>query len=763
MQQRLSYNQKQMNIRGITTLILSLLIIITITLSLYAPQLADFVLPRLVNSQALQIEVLETAAISWRGTHIARLKGSIATDSGRLHLDVEDLTIDYQALQPRLLRVLVTSAEIELDASDKRNSDETGGGYLFLPPEIVVERLRLFAGGGLGSFEGRFQLTGADDGFKALAVDENSHAEITGDAGLSKFEVVLAQSTTADRIGIFHIDISEKETTAVEADMDLAMLLSWLRKTKLLPDEYQALLGDIESVDGNLHAAGHIGNSRQWRGRVELGLRRLQTADFYGGAMLKGELITSADTLQFNCTETSLVRLHVPGYGLDQISSVEATLPVGYTFAQSMSEKSILTARGTANIALHQTDDTDLSADLTHWTLEEGQLAEVEFSNIKLLSPYAASAASVTSKFSLVHASPLIIDGDVSSNGIRTVDWPKDLPPLALRAGWSWNDGTFTISGIADWNDAQAAKWSVESHENSGALNIEFDKPIDQLSTLLKRFTSARKRNIELTAGRAKGQFNWAWDDKHYDNRAVLLASGIHGSFLGLEFDDVSAELNSSDLLGMSFTFSSSIPSLKLANDVNATDINLVGRWQDGLYVDRATLSILGGSIKLTPSYFDLGLDSHDIELEVSDVDFGKVLAMLEQEGLTGTGRLSGVIPLRLSDAGTIVADGYLKNTTKGAINYKPNGGESPQLDNIAMQALQDFRYDTLDINLNYQLSGDYVIRARLEGRNPQLYDGYPIAFNINLSGTLPGILRASLITGDFHSEILREIQQKQN
>jgi hypothetical protein len=231
---------------------------------------------------------------------------------------------------------------------------------------------------------------------------------------------------------------------------------------------------------------------------------------------------------------------------------------------------------------------------------------------------------------------------------------------------------------------------------------------------------------------------------------------------MGLEFRDVTFQMHSSDLVALTFKLNGAFPSITLANSVDVTNLSVAGRWQSGFYLDQAAFSVLGGKVKINPVFLDPDSPVISAELEISDIDLEQVMGMIDQSGLEGSGRLSGTIPLRLKESALAIDDGRLKNTTLGHLSYDAGDGAATQLNNIAVQALQDFRYDLLDATLNYQFEGAYSIRARIEGRNPTLYDGYPVAFNLNLSGSLPGLMQASLITGDFHSEILKQIQEQQ-
>ncbi len=74
------------------------------------------------------------------------------------------------------------------------------------------------------------------------------------------------------------------------------------------------------------------------------------------------------------------------------------------------------------------------------------------------------------------------------------------------------------------------------------------------------------------------------------------------------------------------------------------------------------------------------------------------------------------------------------------------------------MQALENFHYQDLSGTLDYQSDGTYKMAIRLEGANPDLYDGHPIVFNLNISGSLPELFEALFITGNFEESILKQI-----
>ena len=66
---------------------------------------------------------------------------------------------------------------------------------------------------------------------------------------------------------------------------------------------------------------------------------------------------------------------------------------------------------------------------------------------------------------------------------------------------------------------------------------------------------------------------------------------------------------------------------------------------------------------------------------------------------------------------------------------------------------------ETLGHRLHYAADGAYRTQTLLEGSNPDFYSGYPIRFGLNINGTLPGLFRAAIFSGDFNRHILEQLQ----
>ncbi|MCH2169190.1 YdbH domain-containing protein [Myxococcota bacterium] len=181
---------------------------------------------------------------------------------------------------------------------------------------------------------------------------------------------------------------------------------------------------------------------------------------------------------------------------------------------------------------------------------------------------------------------------------------------------------------------------------------------------------------------------------------------------------------------------------------IAATDALVVfGLRPDGvLVVGDARLRFAGGTLQ-SASRIELDGDVHDVVLEVSGIELGQLLSLVDMEGLTGSGTLSGRIPLHVEAETVEVRDGHLSNEGSGSIRYLPaRGGEIAasaysQLD-TAIGVLTNLQFDRLDLSLSGQTKGLMHCVIRVEGQNPDFENGWPIKFKLDLESRLVDLVR---------------------
>jgi hypothetical protein len=195
--------------------------------------------------------------------------------------------------------------------------------------------------------------------------------------------------------------------------------------------------------------------------------------------------------------------------------------------------------------------------------------------------------------------------------------------------------------------------------------------------------------------------------------------------------------------------------------DISATgDASLVadaggGMQMERALVRRAALPIARGTVSVTDAEYR---ESHPFEavLEVDAIDLTAVLALLDVEGLSGTGELDGSLPVKIDAAGIQIEGGHVSANGPGTIRYTGDalpevGGDADKSVSerigLVRAALSDFHYTSLVLALERSASGEGTLTAKLNGANPAVLDGHPFAINLRLDANFDK-LAAALVEG---------------
>ncbi|MGO4127555.1 YdbH domain-containing protein [Inquilinus sp. YAF38] len=155
-----------------------------------------------------------------------------------------------------------------------------------------------------------------------------------------------------------------------------------------------------------------------------------------------------------------------------------------------------------------------------------------------------------------------------------------------------------------------------------------------------------------------------------------------------------------------------------------------------------AKVRVEGGSGRRRPSV-----------LKIEGLDLARAVAAAGLDDVRATGIVDGTIPFRLDRDTIVVENGVLTTRGPGEIRYggatapdeiKAAAAAEPGMDTL-MAALRNFQYQSLRATLDGRSDGEANVKLAVRGSNPDLYGGFPIALNVNLSGELYVIARRSL------------------
>lgn len=188
--------------------------------------------------------------------------------------------------------------------------------------------------------------------------------------------------------------------------------------------------------------------------------------------------------------------------------------------------------------------------------------------------------------------------------------------------------------------------------------------------------------------------------------------------------------------------------------DIGLPLTNVLFRFKisDGKILDlkESRLEMAGGKVTLDPALLTFDAPAQNLMLRVDGISVAELFDTLGIAGLSGEGDVSGAVPVTIFPGGIAIPDAKLAATAPGVLRYDraqaplalQSAGESVAM---ALQALADFHYEKLMLDLTRNLTGDVNLGLHITGRNPSFYNGYPVEFNLSVEGRLDQALKEGL------------------
>lgn len=275
---------------------------------------------------------------------------------------------------------------------------------------------------------------------------------------------------------------------------------------------------------------------------------------------------------------------------------------------------------------------------------------------------------------------------------------------------------------------------------------------------------------IENTTGELRLEGALSWGDGEPQGRLKLAIADADFDVAGVGVTGLDTDLAFTGLLPPQSAPDQRLTVRELRAGLSLTDIR--ARFQvagealtapPAIELAELEADFAGGALRVADTRLDLASGRGAVTVRVADVALERLLAALGLgEEVTGEGRLSGRIPVRLEAGGIVVADGSLRAGGPGRlrVRLRETGralGQQAREMALMIQALEDFRYEVLAAELERAADGEMRLALRLEGSNPDVLEGHPFRFNITLSGNLDPVFRALRLGSDIGAGFLRE------
>ncbi|MDD2761786.1 MAG: YdbH domain-containing protein [Methylomonas sp.] len=324
------------------------------------------------------------------------------------------------------------------------------------------------------------------------------------------------------------------------------------------------------------------------------------------------------------------------------------------------------------------------------------------------------------------------------------------------------DDGFESLKGrvLATRSGHYLSSAEVEAHIPKKRLDVDghLDMTASELLEALRPWLPDQVTAWQTSAGQAMGRFRFSgWPQTKISTEIYLRAYHVAGVIGPVRAEDGYLRFDLASIAPFDGALEIDIPTLQLGQKTRVHNLQLKARLDDSLVsLERASLPLFGGFVEIVPTRLDLAQSPLALTLVVDRFDLAKLLDSLDYPGLSGTGTLSGKLPLRLAADSIEVREGILDGMHPGVLRYR---GPIVDPENVALKALRDLRYHSLQGKLNYQPDGAYRLGLRLEGKNPDVFSGHAVAFNLNLTGQLPELLQKGIMAGDFDRPILEQVK----
>lgn len=177
-------------------------------------------------------------------------------------------------------------------------------------------------------------------------------------------------------------------------------------------------------------------------------------------------------------------------------------------------------------------------------------------------------------------------------------------------------------------------------------------------------------------------------------------------------------------------------------------------------------VQLFDGRVNLRNQVYDLSAEHLLLPVEFDALNLTSLLTQYPVSDFTGSGLLSGVIPIRLSTSGVFVDNGNIQALPPGGqLRYSSAALAGYAGSNVSMRTLmsvlENFHYDLLSGAVNYYDDGTLELRLSLQGQNPELENGRPVRLNLVLQENLPALLTSLQLTNQVNKVIEERLQQR--
>ena len=301
--------------------------------------------------------------------------------------------------------------------------------------------------------------------------------------------------------------------------------------------------------------------------------------------------------------------------------------------------------------------------------------------------------------------------------------------------------------------------------DGSGTLLIRVPEMAFGKGGLQPAHLSPRLRGIRDTTGRIGAAAEFAWGPGGVKSKGALHIADISFSTDTVSVTGLDTQISFDGLLPPSTPPDQELAVRRIDPALPVQDVAARFEIESGepsrLRLKEAKGGFAGGRLGVADVVLDPSRPHYDFSVGVEGVDLGILLSQLNVKDVSASGRLSGTMPIVVSDGMVTISGGELAADGPGVLRVKSEAAASAfrgtgEQVALMLDALEDFRYEALTATLDIGADGDAAAMVRMRGNNPAVLEGYPFAFNIGLSGKVTELLAALRQGAQMSTDLVR-------
>ncbi|AVJ55905.1 hypothetical protein C5610_06005 [Idiomarina sp. OT37-5b] len=196
-------------------------------------------------------------------------------------------------------------------------------------------------------------------------------------------------------------------------------------------------------------------------------------------------------------------------------------------------------------------------------------------------------------------------------------------------------------------------------------------------------------------------------------------------------------------------------------------DVPLQQPTQAVMVLSQHQINAFGGSVSLPEQAYRMDQQLF-IPVVFEQINLGELMRQYPSDRIDIDGKVSGTLPLVWHSNQLTVDKGYLSAVAPGghltvdSSALRSAVGSNPSLRTLA-SVLENFYYEELSSEIDYDEKGNVILGLRLKGYNPEVENGREVNLNIRLEEDLAALIKGLQLSNSVSDTIRKRIQQKVN